>query len=89
MKGGREHRNDRIVCKERGIPEGWVVVGECHSASCSGDGKNAWVIKRPGRRDLICAISPVPEGYRRLYPTYSAACPGDGDNAVVIVRNED
>jgi ribosomal protein L36 len=82
-------RLDRVICKESEIPEGWVVVGECHSASCPGEGQNAWVVKRPGRRDVICDFSPVPDGYRRLHPTHSAGCPGEGENALVIVRDDE
>ena len=82
---GRDHKH-RVVCKASKVPEGWVIVAECHSPACSGGDQNGWVVKRPGERELVCAVSPVPEGYRQVRVTHAAGCPGDGDNALVIER---
>lgn len=59
-------RKNRVICHERPVPDGWVVVGRHHSPACDGDGANAWVVKRPGRREVVVADSPIPEGYRRV-----------------------
>lgn len=81
------HRN-RVICKAARVPEGWVIVGECHNAACEGDGANAWIVKRAGDRAVVCEVSPLPEGYRRVRATRLEACPGEGDNAWVIERGE-
>jgi len=85
--GGRERMN-RVVCKGRGVPRGWVVLGEYHNPACDGEGANSWIITRPGRRELVCADSPVPDGYRRVRQARCASCPGDGQNAWVIERQD-
>jgi len=83
----RASRN-RVICGNREVPEGWVVVGLYHNEACSGDGDNALIIKRPGRRELIWSSSPIPPGYTRVKATHSDHCPGDGDNALVIERED-
>jgi len=84
---GKARRN-RVICKTARIPQGWVIVGQCHSAACGDDDDNAWVIKKPGSRDVVWRGSPIPEGYRAVKDTTSAACPGTGDNAVLIEREQ-
>lgn len=79
------HRN-RVICKGSRVPEGWVIVGECHNAACDGKDANAWIVKRAGGRVVVCAVSPLPEGYRRVRETRLESCPGEGDNAWVIER---
>jgi uncharacterized protein YbdZ (MbtH family) len=59
-------RKNRVICRSAEVPEGWVVVGEHHSPACEGDGANAWVIKQPGRREVVRAGTPVPAGYRKV-----------------------
>ncbi|HSN55515.1 MAG TPA: hypothetical protein VLT32_12630 [Candidatus Sulfomarinibacteraceae bacterium] len=59
-------RRNRLICRGREVPEGWVVIGESYSPACDGDGANALVVKRPGRREVVTADSPVPSGYRRV-----------------------
>jgi len=59
-------RMNRVICRSAPVPDGWVVVGEHHSPACDGEGPNAWVIKRPGRREVVLAASPVPPGYRKV-----------------------
>lgn len=59
-------RKNRVICASTQVPDGWVIIGDHHSPACDGDGPNAWVIKRPGRREVVTADSPVPEGYRRV-----------------------
>ena len=80
-------RRNRLICKDRAVPEGWVVVGHSHSPACPGTGDNVWIIKRPGRREVVAASSPVPAGYSRVRPTRSQHCPGEGDNAWWIERS--
>jgi hypothetical protein len=74
------------VCKGSAIPADWVVVGHYHNPACPEIGDNAWIIKRPGRREVVCADSQVPSGWRRVSRIRSASCPGDGDNAWIIER---
>ncbi len=69
-------RKNRVICRDRAIPAGWVVIGEHHSPACDGEGPNAWVIKRPGRREVVWVDSPVPEGYCRVKETKMTV--GDG-----------
>lgn len=80
-------RRNRLICKGRELPDGWVVVGQVHSPACAGEGDNAWIIKRPGRIEVVAASSPVPAGYSRIRPTRSEHCPGGGDNAWLIGRS--
>ena len=80
-------RRNRLICKGRSVPEGWVVVGHAHSPACPGTGANVWIIKRPAAREVVAASSPVPAGYSRVRATRSRHCPGDGDNAWVIERD--
>lgn len=81
----RASRN-RVVCRDRGVPDGWVVVAVYHNPACMGEGGNALVIKRPGRRDVVWSESPIPEGFEVTKPTHSEHFPGDSDNAYVIER---
>ncbi len=62
-------RKNRLICRGTAIPIGWVVVGEHHSPACDGEGPNAWVIKLPGRREVMWADSPLPDGYRKVKET--------------------
>jgi hypothetical protein len=62
-------RTNRLICRTAAIPDGWVVVGRHHSPACDGDGANALVIKRPGRREVVLDSSPVPDGYGRIRET--------------------
>jgi hypothetical protein len=85
--GSQPARRNRLICKQRAVPDGWVVVGHAHSPACPGAGLNAWVVKRPGRREVVAASSPLPDGYARVRPTRSTNCPGEGENAWVIERD--
>lgn len=76
----------RVICKGARVPDGWVIVSECHTPACEGEGENGWVVKRPADRELVCAVSPVPEGFAVVRGTHAGGCPGDGDNAFVIER---
>jgi hypothetical protein len=71
-------RMNRVICRGAPVPDGWVVVGEHHSPACPGDGANAWVIKRPGRREVVAAGSPVPAGYRKVRETAVAGADAPG-----------
>ena len=39
-------RLNRLICRGRPVPEGWVVVGTHSSPACDGDGANALVVTR-------------------------------------------
>jgi len=86
MKNDPSRRN-RLICKDRPVPDGWVVVGHTHSPACPGADANAWVIKRPGKVEVVWESSPVPDGYARVRRSRTDHCPGDGDNAWVIERS--
>lgn len=79
-------RRNRLICKERTVPKGWVVIGHAHSPACPGEGENTWIVKRPGKLEVVWEASPVPPGYARVRRTRCESCPGDGDNAWVIER---
>jgi hypothetical protein len=79
-------RRHRLICKDRAVPEGWVVIGHAHSPACPGEGENAWIVKRPGKLEVVWESSPLPDGYSRVRRTRSGHCPGEGDNAWVIER---
>ena len=81
----RASRN-RVICSDRQVPEGWVVVGLYHNGACGGSGDNALIIKRPGRREVIWRDSPMPNGYVEVRATRSEHCPGSGNNALLIER---
>jgi hypothetical protein len=85
MTDERASRN-RVICRNREVPEGWVVVGVYHNPACEGDADNALIIKKPGKTEVIWVESPLPAGYERIRPTHSDHYPGDGDNAIVIRR---
>lgn len=80
-------RKNRLICRSASVPDGWVVVGEHHSPACDGDGPNAWVVKRPGRREVVWAGLPVPRGYRRVREAEIAS--GDGKAKGWLIERED
>jgi hypothetical protein len=84
--GNDLERRNRLICKNHPVPEGWVVIGHTHSPACPAAGDNAWVIKLPGRLEVVWESSPVPDSFLRVRRTRSEHCPGDGDNAWVIER---
>lgn len=86
MSNAPERRN-RLICKDRTVPDGWVVIGHAHSPACPGAAENAWIIKRPGKIEVIWESSPVPDGYSRIRRTRSEHCPGSQSNAWVIERS--
>lgn len=77
-----------MICVGRDVPDGWVVIGRYPNPACDGEGNNAWIIKRPGRREVVCGDSPVPEGYVKTRPVRSENCPGEHENAWVIERQD-
>jgi hypothetical protein len=70
------------------VPDGWVVIEVCHNQACDGDGDNAVVIKRPGRREVVWLDCAIPEGYTETKRSHSARFPGSGDNARTIERSK-
>lgn len=81
----RASRN-RVICAQRTVPAGWVVIGEYHNPACPGDGNNALIIKQPGRREVVSKYWPIPEGYTTVRGTSSEHCAGDGENAWLIEK---
>ena len=65
-----------MICWSAPVPDGWVVIAEHHSPACDGEGTNAWVIKRPRRREVVWADSPIPDGYRKVRETEMAVGKG-------------
>ncbi len=83
-------RMNRVICASAPVPGGWVVIGDHHSAACDGEGANARVIKRPGRREVVTADSPVPEGYRRVKETEITGSEGKARGWLIeLVRSEE
>lgn len=80
-------RKNRVICASAPVPDGWVVIDEYHSPACDGEGPNAWVIKRPGRREVVWADSPVPEGYRKVKETEITS--GEGKAKGWLVEREE
>jgi len=78
-----------VICRDREVPDGWVVVGVYHNDACPGEGDNGLIIKRPGRREVTWRESPVPSGYATVRATRSESCPGEWDNAWLIERQGD
>ena len=78
----------RVICADRQVPPGGVVIELGFNQACPGEGDNSMVIKRPGRREVICEASPVPDGYERVRRTRSESCPGEGENGWLIERRE-
>ena len=72
------------------LPTGYVVTGESISTSCakSSNAKNvanAWSIRLPQQREVICKGFQIPRGYVVVDQQKSPACPTwAGDNAWVI-----
>jgi hypothetical protein len=65
-----------------------VVIGEHHSPACDGDGRNAWVIKQPGRREVVWSESPLPEGYRSVKETTIEGFSGGKTKGLLIERDD-
>jgi VWFA-related protein len=75
------------------IPTGYVVVGEVQSPVCSPSNDprrpaNAWSIKLPGEREIVCKGFTIPRGYLTRADANAAACPSRpaGKNARIIVK---
>lgn len=81
-------RKNRLICRSKAVPEGWVVVGEHHSPACDGEGANAWVIKRPGKREVVLRGSPIPDGYAKTKDTTTDTGSGKTE-AWLIERKQD
>jgi len=77
-------RRHRVICADREVPSGWVVIGRYHNPACDGEEANAFIIKRPGRRETICADSPIPKGWVKVREAETSGCP-DG-RAWIIER---
>jgi hypothetical protein len=83
------------ICKVSNIPGGYVIIGmttaeQCRSNADLPERDNAWVVKRPGPKEVVCEKSPYPGNYAITSRTRSANCPNTTDenynNAWVIER---
>lgn len=81
------------ICSVSNLPGGWVIVGKTTSDACRSNSdlpekENAYLIKRPGPREIICEKTPYPGNYAVVAKARSAACPNKSDenynNAWVI-----
>ena len=88
---------DRIlaVCKSSPkIPGGWVIIGEdnvdsCRSNSIAQPLTNAWIIRKPTKKQAVCGNSPIPDNYVVTGEIKIAACPGgssliENNNGLII-----
>jgi hypothetical protein len=83
------------ICRVSNIPGGYVIIGvttveQCRANADLPERENAWVVKRPGLKEVICEKSPYPGNYAVISRTRSANCPNTTDenynNAWVIER---
>jgi hypothetical protein len=83
------------ICRVSSIPGGYVIIGTttvelCRSNADLPERDNAWVVKRPGPKEVICEKSPYPGNYAITSRARSANCPNATDenynNAWVIER---
>lgn len=77
------------VCKNLPVPPGYVIVGEFPQSGCSGSGKNAWHIGKPGPFEYVCKASPIPPAYAIFGDDHVVACPGGVPNAWFIALPDD
>lgn len=73
------------------IPTGYIVTSETVSLDCSasnvpGNKANAWVIRKPTGRDVVCKGFQIPRGFVTAEETSVAGCPVNfkGKNAWII-----
>jgi hypothetical protein len=94
ISGARTQQNKILeICAVSNLPGGWVIVGKTTSDACRTNADlpekdNAYLIKRPGQREIICEKTPYPGNYAVIAKARSAACPNKSDenynNAWVI-----
>lgn len=94
ISGAQTQQNKIIeICSDSNLPGGWVIVGKTTSDACRTNADlpekdNAYLIKRPGQREVICEKTPYPGNYAVIAKARSAACPNKSDenynNAWVI-----
>ena len=74
------------ICRISNIPGGFVIIGvatveQCRENADLPERENAWVIKRPATREVVCEKSPYPGNYAIVGRTRSATCPnGTNEN---------
>lgn len=83
------------ICAGSNIPNGYVMIGQttieqCRKYTDLPERDNALIIKKPGRREVICEQSPYPNNYAVSARTRSVSCPNNANdnynNALVIER---
>lgn len=77
----------QVICINRPVPPGWVVVGLRHAVNCNGLGNNAWTIQKlpsaPGSEMIICCNQDVPPGWAVVSEVHTVHC-GHGVNGLRI-----
>ena len=74
------------ICKGQNIPNGFVIIGQTTSFSCSDNLNNAWIIKRPGNQETVCKSSPIPDGYVIIGQTTNFSFSNNMNNAWTIKK---
>jgi hypothetical protein len=83
------------ICRVSNIPNGYVIVGmstieQCRSNADLPERDNAWVVKKPGPKEMICEKSPYPGNYAIMSRTRTPNCPNsineNYNNAWMIER---
>ena len=75
---------DLTTCAFQPVPNGYVIVGRVTSYSCGYSNNNAYVVRRPGPREIICDYSPFPGGYIIAGRRTNFSCGGSFNNAFFI-----
>lgn len=81
-----DESNTITICKDQQIPDGFVIIAQTTNFQCPSNLDNAWIIKRPGQRELVCAVSPIPPGYVITGRDTNFQCPSNLDNALRIQK---
>jgi hypothetical protein len=83
------------ICRISSIPGGYVIVGvttleQCRANSDLPERENAWMIRQPRNKEVICENSPYPGDFAVTGRTRSVNCPNNANenynNAWTIER---
>ena len=83
------------ICVGSNVPSGYVIIGQTSVEQCRKftdlpERDNAFMIKKPAQREVICEQSPYPGNYAVTGRARSVACPNNSNenynNALIIER---
>lgn len=74
------------ICWGQEIPQGWVITAQTTNGQCGFGLSNAFNIKQPGAREVVCRYSPIPPNYVITGTTTNGYCSFGLDNAFNIER---